>query len=186
MVVETLLNSKRLQFLLWQLSLTEHIPGAILEAGVYKGGSLYEIALATRSWGKQIYGYDTFTGLPESEETSDALDKGRFGDTTYDGVCAIFRPFDNVSIYQGLFPESFKRRALSFAHLDMDLGGPTFHALQAIKSFMSAGGIIVLDDYGFPLTPGIKPAVSLFLSLTSKFEIVANSDYQIALQRKVD
>lgn len=53
----------------------EKIEGDIIEAGVYRGGSLIAIAMLLKSLGsdKKIYGYDSFSGFPPIENHNDDL-----------------------------------------------------------------------------------------------------------------
>ena len=179
----SLLGQDKLNFLLNQLHDTELVEGDIIEAGVYKGGSLYAMTQYVGSWSpKNIFGYDTFEGLPNSESTT--LVEGRFK-SSFEDTVKLFSDsgFKNIKILKGYFPDTCLNELVSFAHLDMDLYIPTIKSLNHLSTIMNVNGIILLDDYKFPETPGIEKAVSYFLNDNNKFEIKAFNKYQIALQR---
>src|SRR5690606_15518579 len=44
----------------------------------------------------------------------------------------------------------------AFVHLDADYYQSTKDAISYFRSRMALGGIILLDDYGWPKTPGVK------------------------------
>ena len=52
-----------------------------------------------------------------------------------------------------------KRTHFSFVHIDVDLYEPTRDSLAFFLPRMTAGGIIVVDDYGFATCPGATQAV---------------------------
>lgn len=159
-MLESLLPHDKLSILLESLKKTKHIPGSIIEFGVYRGGSLKHIGDTAWDWGKPIIGMDTFTGLPETE--SPDMPKGRFNDTSIEYL-KILLP--NTTLIPASFPEQLDKipvNPISFAHIDIDMGLPTYGILQFINPLVNRGGIIVLDDYDWPETPHIKPAIDMF------------------------
>ncbi len=55
----------------------DRIEGDIVEAGVYRGKSLFGMAMLLKSLGstKKIYGYDSFSGFPPVYDTKDDLER---------------------------------------------------------------------------------------------------------------
>lgn len=181
---KTLLNKSKINFLLKMLDLTKDLEGDIIECGVYKGGSLKIILDHILNWSiyKQVCGYDTFEGLPHSE--GDQLTKGMFTcsysevlDYLIENTCRGF------SLYKGIYPSTCVNSQVSFAHLDMDLGSATYISLKNLSLKMCLNGVIVLDDYEFPQTPGVKKAVELFLVSDNGFKIIDVNQYQVALKK---
>ena len=140
----------------------EHVPGALAECGVYKGGILR--LLAERYPARTVYGFDTFAGLPaEMHQPGEPHKVGDFADTSIEVVRASVSDLLNVRIVPGLFPDSaqsiqFERFA--FVHLDMDFYASTRAALAWLLTRMAPGGVIVLDDYEWPYCPGVSRAVA--------------------------
>lgn len=122
-------------------------PGAFLELGVYKGGSawaLNEIALAQK---RELFLFDTFTGLPD-EGPGQQMGAGAFSDTTLEQVQGWV---PNAKIFKGLFPGTLKDEVkdLAFVHIDCDLLGGCTSALELLWPRMVGGGIMAFDDWGF-------------------------------------
>jgi len=98
----TVLAKHRL-FTLWQwANYASVLPGCLAEVGVYRGGVSY--MLASISPDKEIYLFDTFTGLPEAD--LDRLPKGAFNNTTAEQVRDLLLPFEHVHIHKGFFPDT--------------------------------------------------------------------------------
>lgn len=167
------------------LALTKDVPGDIIEAGVFKGGSLYYLCVDSFGWDKDVYGYDTFTGLPElgDNDNKDAHHKGDFKNTSMQEVRDNLDGFD-ANLIQGYFPESIMNDEISFAHLDMDLYEPTENALVEILPYLNKDAIVVLDDYKFQNCPGIEVAVSESVK-AGWYKIIAENQYQVALMRNI-
>ena len=104
---------------LWQLcGLAEATPpGCFVEVGVYKGGSGYLLAEIAGRQGREIFLYDTFTGIPYQAE-DDSHPVGDFGDTNVDQVRA---DVPTAHVVQGIFPASaVGMPPVAFVHLDCD------------------------------------------------------------------
>ncbi len=141
-----------------------HAPkgGIFVEVGVYKGGSLKELAEVAGD--RLVFGFDTFTGLPEEYDGDDEPHEANdFDDTSFEAVCELFKDNPNVFLVQGLFPESavnsIMAEQISFVHLDMDFWRGTLDALVFLWPRMVPGGIILFDDYDWENCPGISPLV---------------------------
>lgn len=163
-MTNTLISSDRINVIRFLARLTENLPGSPIEVGVYKGGSLAEIAKALPH--KTVYGFDTFKGLPSEDHGPGEIHSvGDFNDTAKDEVAKYLMEKEgviNFKLIEGLFPESAPDIKVSFAHLDMDFYLGTRHALEWLPPRIVSGGIIVLDDYGWERCPGVKEAVDEF------------------------
>ncbi len=171
----------------------KNVRGAIAELGVYKGGSAF--LLASVSNNKNIYLFDTFSGLPESstfksgfapkEEPSkgwlndaDASEVGKFVLTS--GVRK-----EKVFIKVGIFPATTKgleSEFFSLVHLDTDLYESTFDALSFFYPRMTSGGRIISHDYNAIGCPGVKKAfVDYFEAMHRPYLLVEISESQVLI-----
>ena len=130
-------------------------PGVAFELGVYTGGITR--ALLDMNKFDRVVAFDTFCGISGSS----SVDLHSDGDYNAGDVSAYIA---GAEIVAGRVPETLQGRfdEVSFAHLDMDVYEPTRDALACLWPLMVRDGIIVLDDYGFWSTPGIKRAVDEF------------------------
>lgn len=136
----------------------EKIPGELAEVGVYLGGTA---AVMLQASGKRLHLFDTFAGLPDSENQ---FEKGEY-EGTIENVKRNLAPWaPRVEYHQGLFPASAADLSLtfSFVHLDMDLFEGTKAALEWFWPRLSAGGAILSHDY--PLSEGVVRAFDQFFA----------------------
>lgn len=133
--------------------------GATAELGVWAGGASRHIAL--RFPERTHYAIDTFAGIPNGdEEHGDAHLKGMLR-TEYPVDTLARLDLPNVRVLQGIFPSEVcppDSERFVFVHLDADTYESTRDALAYFLPRMAAGGIVLLDDYGGPNTPGVKQA----------------------------
>lgn len=139
--------------------------GDIVEMGVYQGGSAYLMLQATDRK-KDYYGFDTFGGLPVISDDKDPYWKqGDMGETSLAEVEA-FLSDSRAHLIEGIFPDSLPEmpvgRKFSLVHIDGDLYQTTFSALQNFYGQTVEGGIILINDYGFLSSPGVRAAVDAF------------------------
>lgn len=182
----SLLTPPKMEFLLKYLHLALAFHGDVAEVGIYQGGTLAHMASLYPD--RQFVGYDTFEGLPEAG-AADVLcvaphKKGDFADVDF-GTIKRRMP-KNVALVKGLFPHSamteHPMRNFCFVHLDVDFYWGTYDALTYLSTSMPKGGVIVVDDYQWHRTPGVKKAVDDFkYDEPSYFEILAIAEHQIAL-----
>lgn len=141
---------------------TQDIEGDIVEFGCYKGDTSKLLSFISN---KNIFVYDSFQGLPMSEENLSGemkIDLRTFIDN--------FQK-DNIrlpKIYKGWFSDIEDHhlpKKISFAHLDGDLYISTLQPLQLIYNRLSPGAIILIDDFNDQQWwPGVKKAVDEFFS----------------------
>lgn len=119
-------------------------PGALMEVGVYQGGSaevLYDLA---RLQSRELWLYDTFSGIPFADDI-DAHKVGDFSETSYQ---AIRKEFPNAIIQQGIFPDGLMLPGkIAFVHLDCDQYRSYRESLDYLLTKIVPGGMIVCDDY---------------------------------------
>ena len=133
--------------------------GAFAEFGVYKGGTAWCLARLAREHGRELWLFDTFTGIPCADPAIDHHKVGDFGDTSLEAVKA--RIPDAIFV-PGVFPESIAGRALpkfAFVHVDADQYASVHAACEVFRPLMLPGGVMWFDDYLCYTTPGATKAV---------------------------
>ena len=144
------------------LSIAENIPGAIAELGVYQGGSARFLARAFPK--RRCILFDTFSGIPFKGD-GDKHNTGDFGDTSLEAVKRVLSDCANVEFAPGIFPATalpFKDETFALVYLDADQYQSTLDGLNFFWPRLSPGGVIALDDYGWPNCPGVKRALEEF------------------------
>jgi hypothetical protein len=125
--------------------------GLILEFGVYQGKSLRWIS----KWlpDGEIYGFDTFVGLPEAWDYSGRPGAKKFPvghfDTTVLGIDTM--P-DNVKLVKGLFQDTLPGFLEShpgpagLVHVDSDLYSSAAYVLEALNDRIVPGTVVAFDE----------------------------------------
>ncbi len=120
------------------------IDGLILEFGVYKGQTINYIASLLPN--KQIYGFDSFEGLPETWRYN--FYKGTFK------VDNLPKVRENVILIKGWFEDTLPKFVetvgqipVSFMHVDCDLYSSTKTIFNYLKNNINSGTIIVFDEF---------------------------------------
>lgn len=171
----TLITQDRLDAM---ITLAKLVPatGYFAEIGVYKGGSLKNLALSFPE--RSILGFDSFEGLPKEFWTENERHKpGEFSDTSLESVNEFLKNTSNVTLIKGVFPQSAQPYAglyFSFVHIDTDFYLSVTACLQWFWPRLIKGGIVVLDDYLWPGCPGVEKALNDFAKPYQKTE----ADYQ--------
>ncbi len=145
---------------LWTLAKqTEKLPGAILEVGVWKGGTGCLLAAATR---KVVFLCDTFSGVVKAGPRDTRYKGGEHADATIEEVTSLANllgVLGRVNILCGIYPEetgyAIKIETLSLCHIDVDTHDSARDVFDAAWPQMVIGGIVVFDDYGFEGCEGV-------------------------------
>ncbi|MDX6715173.1 MAG: O-methyltransferase [Baekduia sp.] len=149
----------------------QEVPGDFLECGVALGGSGVLLA-SMLGPGRHFHGYDVFGMIPppgpndlaESHERYAEIAAGQsagLGGDVYYGyrddllaqVSESFTRFglavgERVHLHRGLFEDTLNVDGpVALAHIDSDWFEPVTTCLERIAPHLSAGGLIVLDDY---------------------------------------
>ena len=148
-------------FLLYSVAQAQtSVPGDYAEVGVYRGGSARIICEAKGE--KRLHLFDTFTGLPEpSEKDGGVFRRGQYCCPRKEVERAL-RDFDNVVIYEGVFPQTvggvypIQNTTFSFVNLDVDLFDATSAALRFFYPRLNSVGILISHDYS--VLPGVRTA----------------------------
>jgi hypothetical protein len=163
------------------------IPGALVECGVWKGGSMLAVALTLARLGatdRELYLFDTFEGLPRPGER-DVTNSGQPALETWQevargeeasdwcraGIEEVRRvmessgyPPERIHTVAGMVERTLPARApeeIALLRLDTDWYESTRHELVHLWPRLCVGGVLILDDYGS--WRGARDAVDEFL-----------------------
>ena len=145
------------------------VPGAFVECGLWKGGSLMACAIRLAHRGatdRELYGFDTFEGmtdptegididwrgfqqLPEDEGSQMRVDAG-LEDVT-ENMRTTGYPMERVQLVKGDVRETVPAQApeqIALLRLDTDWYDSTKHELEQLFPRLVPGGVLLIDDYG--------------------------------------
>jgi O-methyltransferase len=151
------------------------VPGAYVECGVWKGGSMMAIARTLLSLGRRdapLYLFDTFEGMPpptrhdvsrSGQSAQDLLDKEQDHDRSLlwaraplaavrTAMGSVGYPDEHVHYVKGRVEETVPAQApekIALLCLDTDWYESTLHELEHLYPRLQPGGILILDDYGW-------------------------------------
>jgi O-methyltransferase len=162
------------------------IPGAVVECGVWRGGSMMAVALTLLRLGKtdrELYLFDTFSGMtaPTDEDVKRSGERAAdlLADESADSdiwaiasldevraaVLAVGYPEERIHFVQGPVEETLPGEApseIALLRLDTDWYSSTKHELVHLYPRLTTGGVLILDDYGY--WQGARRAVDEYLS----------------------
>ena len=156
-----------------------NVPGAIVECGVFKGASLIRFAafreLLENSYSRKIIGFDAFGTFPATNSPADSqfieyFEKSAGGGIPKEDLERVLNRnnFDNVELIKGNILQTLPaylgkklQLKISLLHIDVDVYDATKLCLEYLFDRVSAGGVIVLDDYGD--VDGVTRAVDEFM-----------------------
>lgn len=162
--------------------LTQALPGAIVECGVFKGTSLLRFAafrdLFGNSYSKKIIGFDTFGDFPETHFSQDQLPRSKFIEAagkesiSKDQLLGLLKQKGtkkNIDLIEGdiikTVPDYVANNPalkISLLNLDTDIYEPAVVILRHLFPKIVKGGVLILDDYG--VFPGETQAVDEFFA----------------------
>jgi O-methyltransferase len=144
--------------------LRRRVPGDLMETGVWRGGATIFMRGALSAYGdveRCVWAADSFEGLPKPD--SDRYPEDRavpFWDNPHlavslEEVKANFRRYglldDRVRFLPGWFRDTLPEAPVSelaVLRLDGDMYESTIVALRSLYDKVSAGGYVIVDDYG--------------------------------------
>lgn len=141
-----------------------NVQGHIFEFGVFKGSSLMRFAAfrdLLKLDNKIIYGFDNFGKFPKQKNSVDNNFITNFEKISGTGIAkkdlqnfCKAKKYKNIKLIEGdildtlpYFLKSNKRIKISLIHIDVDVYSPTKVILESLFDLLSAGGIIMFDDY---------------------------------------
>jgi O-methyltransferase len=149
------------------------VRGAIVECGVWRGGSMMAAALALLRRGssdRRLFLFDTFAGMPPpGPHDRDMLDRtaaavlgeADFATSRMWGFCplpavraAMSRtsyPSERVHYVEGRVEDTVPKAApaeIALLRLDTDWHASTAHELEHLYPRLTTNGVLIVDDYG--------------------------------------
>lgn len=143
------------------------IPGAVLEVGVWRGGTgaLMAKRSALLQNSEPVFLCDTWKGVVKTGTVDTYYRDGKHDDASREVVEQLVSgmALDRVRLLEGIFPEDTGHEAADhsfrFVHIDVDVYKSAADVLDWTWPRLSTHGVVVFDDYGFPATPGIAKLV---------------------------
>jgi O-methyltransferase len=176
------------------------IPGAVVECGVWKGGSVMAIALTLLRLGereREMYLYDTFEGMtaPTAQDVDfQGRDAASQIAVARDRVLGIeaYAPLDEaranilgtgydaskVHFVKGRVEDTLPAQApgqISLLRLDTDWYESTRHELEHLFPRVSRGGVLMIDDYGH--WHGVRQATDEYFASYGPKPLLCRLDY---------
>ncbi len=155
------------------------VPGAMVECGVWRGGSMMAVAHTLRAMGtedRDLYLYDTFSGMPSPEERDvdllfgvsaadrNARHKDKLASESIPKTLQLLPledvrrlmldtgyPAERLHFVAGLVEETIPGEApeaIAMLRLDTDYYSSTRHEFLHLYPRVSDGGVVIIDDYG--------------------------------------
>jgi O-methyltransferase len=173
----------RYNTLIWAARACLGLPGDYVECGVYRGDMTWMITqnVDVSGAGKIFYLYDTFSGFdPRYSSTDDFGDAPKLyalANNEYrapdieEFVRRRFRDKPHIVVTKGTVPDVLHQHApdrIAYLHLDMNSPRAETGALEVLFDRISAGGMIVFDDYGWKVFRKQKDAADGFMAKRSQ------------------
>lgn len=192
------MTSKERVFALWQSVeyLTQNdIPGAIVECGVWKGGSIMAVAttlLRSNAAGRELYLFDTFEGMPEPSSddidvaNTTARDHLKTMAASYragmpevkKNVLSTGYPEAKIFLVKGKVEDTIPAQApdnIALLRLDTDWYESTYHEMCHLYPRLVSGGVLIVDDYGH--WAGAKKAIDQYFGERQIKPLLHRIDY---------
>jgi O-methyltransferase len=164
------------------------IPGAVVECGVWRGGSMLAVARTLLDLGRSdvhLHLFDTFDGMPPpgekdvrwtGESAGDLLStvsgweaellRARAGvEEVRAALATVPYPASHVHLVQGRVQDTIPEHApaaISVLRLDTDWYDSSRHELRHLYPRLASGGVLILDDYGW--WGGVRAAVDEYFA----------------------
>jgi O-methyltransferase len=177
------------------------VPGAIVECGVWRGGSCMISALSLAAAGdttRELWLYDTYEGMSEPTEhdkdwrgvdANELLERGAQNKetsvwclATLEDVEANFArtryPRERVHFVKGKVEDTIPAEIpdqIALLRLDTDFYESTAHELAHLYPRIAPGGVLIIDDYGH--WAGARKATDEFLAARGNPILLNRIDY---------
>lgn len=181
---------------------TAELEGALVECGVWKGGSAMIMALTLAQCGclsRSLYLYDTFEGMSAPTKRDVDVLGNRADDTMkhyadgngssswcYSSLDEVRKnvdgtgyPPDRISYVKGNVEDTIPAtipEKIALLRLDTDFYESTYHELVHLYPRLVSGGVLILDDYGH--WRGFREAVDRYFAENRIALLMNRVDYQ--------
>src|SRR5262245_43956174 len=163
---------------LWHLvGQTTKLSGSFIEVGVWRGGTGALIASAAKKSGivAPLYLCDTFHGVVKAGVHDSVYKGGEHADTSILTVETLMKSLELTSyrIVEGIFPDATSHlipdnERFRLCHIDVDVYDSARDVVDWLWNRIVPGGLIVYDDYGFELCPGITRLVNEQMGMSDR------------------
>jgi hypothetical protein len=183
------------------------LPGALIECGVWRGGSVMAILLALLDAGettRDVYLFDTFEGMTRPTDADrdlsgvradEQLQRGRGTDPIWAratleevtrNVLSTGYPSGRVHLVKGRVEDTIPENApeqIALLRLDTDWYESTLHELRHLYPRLVRDGVLIIDDYGH--WQGARKAVDEYFAGSASTPFLQRIDYsgRIATKR---
>jgi len=175
-----------------------HIPGSVVECGVWRGGSMHAVARTLDQLGdrdRDLYLYDTYEGMTEPTEKDRRYDGESASHilaqadkqswvwawASLEDVQAGFEtvpyPSERLHFIKGPIEKTVPAEMpdeIAILRLDTDWYESTVHELEHLYPRLVSGGVLILDDYGH--WQGSRQAADEFLDRTGERLLLLRAD----------
>lgn len=173
------------------------VPGALVECGVWRGGSMMATALTLLRLGdteRELVLFDTFAGMtePTVEDESSPYDgyslhrmwlrrdqwSGVPASAVREAMASTGYPMDRVRLVEGPVEQTLPDAApaqIALLRLDTDWYASTRAEMEHLYPRLVRGGVLVLDDYGH--YSGARRAVDEALEARGEHLLLQRVDY---------
>jgi len=145
----------RVYTVLWAAEQAWKLPGDFVECGVHLGGQANAI-LKYLDWcgaDRRFWLLDTFCGFPaEHRPVAATVHREDYREDCWEEVRARFAAYQQVRLIRGAVPGTLGEVTsprVAFLAIDMNCAEPEIAALEYFWPRLSAGAIVILDDYAF-------------------------------------
>lgn len=163
------------------------VPGDIVECGVWRGGCsllMAETLIAAGVTDRRVFMYDTYEGMVRPSDEDTKIGTGGKASDKFEAMAMWqYAPIEEVerNVARSLYPrEQFvlvkgpvedtipatMPEAIALLRLDTDFYESTKHELVHLFPRLSAGGVLIVDDYG--AWAGSRKAVQEYLAATEQ------------------
>jgi hypothetical protein len=178
---------------------SRRVSGAIVECGVWRGGSMMAVALTLLRLGvtdRDLYLFDTFSGMTEpgdedvkhtGQRAADLL-AGSSRDShdwatasleqVQEAVLSVGYPAEKIHFVEGRVEETLPANApaeIALLRLDTDWYSSTKHELVHLYPRVASGGVLIIDDYAY--WQGARQAVDEYLDEEQLTLLLNRIDY---------
>lgn len=187
----------------------QSIPGAFVECGVWRGGSMMTAALALNELtcsDRDLYLFDTFEGMPRPESVdvdyngNPAMATFAVQQTGEDTSLSCFADLPDVRanmtktrydsqricFIKGKVEETIPAQApekIAMLRLDTDWYASTRHELEHLYPRLSIGGVLIIDDYGH--WQGARKATDEYLAAHGSYLLLSRIDHSARIAVKL-
>jgi hypothetical protein len=160
----------------------QHVAGAFVECGIFKGSSLARFAMFRHLFESEetrvLIGFDVFGKFPETGFAADKDRRERFIQSAGDESISVEQLQkvlgdkgcgNNVTLVVGdichtvpAFIADHPELRIALLHVDVDILEPSQVVMNVLAPLVVPGGVVVLDDYG--IFPGATKAIDDFMA----------------------